>query len=866
MNRAKRERRGRAGERTTMAETAVAAVLSKFGELAASEAKVLLEVGDDMMMLRDRLEWLQAFLRDADRKRRTGTDQLTRVWVRQTRDVAFQAEDALDEFFHQVDLESQGYQRWKKWHKYLTGCWTQIVVRYEMSVRLKKINSRLDQISGNQKEYKIENTPLATLVSCTTAASAWRDSYKNAVGLQKEEERLKEKLLCKDHPQIMFFSILGESGVGKTTLSRIIFHNVEVQNHFEIRVWYNMPPDSTTEDLLQQIYKRAHQNTRTQQHQLEEGSSDIANMLRHHLANKKYLLVIVGISSKTMLNCVRASLPDDNNNSRVVLVFDTENEEVAWRADAMNKKGTNGIHLLRRLDEEQSGQLFCSRACRKYPSDERENMSKYNKIVYNITGGYPLALVVLAGLLRFKEKPGQWGAVLQQLMSGPAMEEAQDGEGSQLARSVMFQEECIKWKQANLSTITTIERVFWASFEDLSNELKSCFLYLAAFSKGTFLSADTIVRMWMAEGFIKPQKGKTIEELGYNYVKELAQRCLIQVTAMDEAGGIKKIIVHRSLHGFLHSEARESGFIDFHDMHDVFVAPSVRRLSFMSFEGGYTSFTNKFHKLRSFICWAKEKDRSNNDSGGVNKERWHDLKFLRGSNLLRVMYIWRLRLKELPNEIGDRIHLRYLRVNSKDLKELPSSIKGLLNLQTLDIRDTQVEKVHQSFWKIKTLRHVIAENLTLPASIKEELDELQTLHGVKPTEEVWNQQNCPLLKMTKLRSLELHGFVHASHGAALETALGLMHLLGHLKLKGDEIPSCVFTGQRLQYLQTLLLDGTVQWPTIDAFNDLRIVRPNLVQLSLTNTNDAPKVIQEELRKVGFNRSPSQPIYQLSYEH
>jgi hypothetical protein len=79
-----------------MAEAAITAVLSKFGELAMSEANLLAQVGDD------RLEWLQAFIRDADRKRRTGTDGLTRVWVRQTRDVAFQVEDALDEFFHQV--------------------------------------------------------------------------------------------------------------------------------------------------------------------------------------------------------------------------------------------------------------------------------------------------------------------------------------------------------------------------------------------------------------------------------------------------------------------------------------------------------------------------------------------------------------------------------------------------------------------------------------------------------------------------------------------------------------------------------------------------------------------------------------------
>jgi hypothetical protein len=86
-----------------MAEAAISAALSKLGELAMSEAKILMEVGDNMTLLRDRLEWLQAFIRDADRRRRASTDdQLTRVWVRQTRTVSFQAEDALDEFIYQV--------------------------------------------------------------------------------------------------------------------------------------------------------------------------------------------------------------------------------------------------------------------------------------------------------------------------------------------------------------------------------------------------------------------------------------------------------------------------------------------------------------------------------------------------------------------------------------------------------------------------------------------------------------------------------------------------------------------------------------------------------------------------------------------
>ena len=80
-----------------MAETAITTVLAKVAELVAWEAAVLLEVGDDVRLLRDKLEWLHTFIRDADRRRRLRDDEFVAVWVRQTRDVAFEAEDALDE-------------------------------------------------------------------------------------------------------------------------------------------------------------------------------------------------------------------------------------------------------------------------------------------------------------------------------------------------------------------------------------------------------------------------------------------------------------------------------------------------------------------------------------------------------------------------------------------------------------------------------------------------------------------------------------------------------------------------------------------------------------------------------------------------
>ncbi|XP_047050620.1 putative disease resistance RPP13-like protein 3 [Lolium rigidum] len=620
-----------------------------------------------------------------------------------------------------------------------------------------------------------------------------RDDYQYAVGLDHDVNNLEEMLFHKDHPELMFISIVGESGVGKSTLAYVIRDNMK--GRFDVSLYYIVYNNFNTESLLQEVYQIVQEEiwegrgiSRT-----EEGT-DIGVKLHNLLASKTFLLIIKGISSKTKLNCLKASLPDDNNGSRVVLIQDTENEEVAWHANSMNKESMNAIHMLSRLDTERSWQLFCLRVLRKDVSDEKEKMRKYDKVVYDITGGYPLAIVILAGLLRFKERPGQWEAVLRHLRAGTSTGLEQGHEGPATS-------------QAGLSTTSTIERVFWASFEDLPNELKSCLLYFVTYPKNTHPTADGLVKKWMAEGFLRPHKGKTMEELGHDYLKELVLRCLVQVEGMHECGAIEYVGIHQNLVDLLQSEAHEAGFFEVHDIYNSFVPPSEQHIS---------------------------------DS------TWYNLKFLCGSKFLRVMDVRGVRIKKLPKEIGDLIHLRYLCVHCPTLGYLPSSIKRLFNLQTLDIRTTRVDKIHPCFWKIKTLRHVVAEELTLPNVLAEELDELQTLFGVKPAEEGEWEQSSPLLKMTKLRLLKLTGLVHTKHGAALESALRKMSSLRQLGLQSDQIPSCVFTAPSLRYLELVNLQGNVQWP--EAALNLAVVRPNLVRVALQDSGELPQRISDELKR------------------
>jgi hypothetical protein len=91
-----------------MAEAVIGSLVGKLQELAMSEARAMVAVNDDIRSLRDKLMWLQAFLRDAEPRRRVQNDELIRVWLQQTRSAVFDSEDAVDQYELQVDLSRFG--------------------------------------------------------------------------------------------------------------------------------------------------------------------------------------------------------------------------------------------------------------------------------------------------------------------------------------------------------------------------------------------------------------------------------------------------------------------------------------------------------------------------------------------------------------------------------------------------------------------------------------------------------------------------------------------------------------------------------------------------------------------------------------
>ncbi|CAD6235205.1 unnamed protein product [Miscanthus lutarioriparius] len=811
-----------------MAETAITTVLAKVAELVAWEAAVLLEVGDDVRLLRDKLEWLHTFIRDADRRRRLRDDEFVAVWVRQTRDVVFEAEDALDDFLHRAG-------RRRRTATLGSGCavgwwWSgrcagQVALRHDLSWRIRQIRKRLDEISENRAVYSIEHTPApAWAASSATTLAAWDDLEEYTVGLDKYSDMLKEQLLDDSVPARALVPIAGESSIGKTTLARKVYQSLEVRNHFEIRTWTVLPHKCRAADVLRDIHRQMTNQLRRAPSASKQAAEDacdgdkaigtgkdINNQLHKSMTGWRYLVVVDGSVSVTDWNSLRASLPDEGNGSRVLLITDPEGLEVVGLGHAGH---TYDPIELTRLSPESTYEVFRRRVFGARGDCPGRYKSRYYQDVFRITRGLPLSIVVLAGILRSKELPAEWDEVMAQL-APPAREQQHRGGSSSNS-----------WP-----------RIMSRAFDDLPHHLKSCFLYLAAMRESTPVDAQRLVRLWVAEGFVRPRRGSTMEEVGQGYLKELISRCMVQLVDKDDFGAVQTVVVHDRLQAFAQDEAQEASFIESHDSTDVLAPATVRRLAVLnSTTDRYVQLSNALPKLRSIICDFVEVRRVRSSSNIIHTG---DLGFLHASKFLRVIDIQGLELKKLPNEIGSMIHIRYLGLQCGDLEKLPSTIGNLVNLQSLILGGRHVLEVPAAFWRIPTLRHVVAL-FTLPSRALGDLHSLQTLHGVRPRG--WGGDYNPLGKAANLRFLELRELT-AEHTDALEAALESLDLLEHLELRGDPLPSSVFSIPSLRRLQSLKLIGAMDAPEgPSGAEDVRYIRPNLTRLSMWNTEVGQKFV------------------------
>ncbi|KAJ3678480.1 hypothetical protein LUZ60_002283 [Juncus effusus] len=710
-----------------MAEQIVSHVLSKLEDLLIREYFFLKGVTQQVELVKIHLRQMQSFLRDEEEKKNKG-DNRTRQWVRDVREVAFEIENAIDNYVVQIHNVTAKHVRIGK------RSVVKIVALFKLGDKISKIQENIRTISESRNNLGIKNLGedageekpfLKTIVVPDI-------DNEEIVGFEDDRKTIIDALVNDaENKKRQVLSIVGVGGLGKTTLAHKVYNNPRVKELFDLRIWLSISQDFKPIDVLRKLYEKATGNSRMS---VEEAEAYLAE-LNKSLSNKRYLIVLDDAWTDDVFDYLNVGFPDVGNASRVIIT--TRNLDVA--------PDPTGVFKLPFLKKEESLELLLKNALQtpnlltNCPNELRDVAEKLADKCH----GLPLAIVVLGRLLSKKPcEPALWSQVWKNL--------DWYGDG----------QKCIN--------------ILASSYHDLPYYLQSCFRYLACFPEDHVIEAESLLKMWIAEGFMDHNKKGTLEEKAERCLEELAQRSLVQNVKRDYDGSIEYFRVHDLLRDLAIHESEENDFL------------------FMCNKENTQTDLNKSRRVVIHNNHKVESQNQNLENIVIPNVR----SFLNFDREVRIGIRYPLlrvselkgsaNLTKLPEELKSMIHLRYLGLEDTELEQLPETIGCLQNLQTINIWNTNVEKIPSSLWGIQALRHVTFTYRGLPGPPPSaNLVNLQTL-GYVSVPESWrdglphlklsqsNNKNCLLLQLhVTLNDKRLPGPPPSANLVNLQTLQGI---------------------------------------------------------------------------------------------
>ncbi|KAK9141809.1 hypothetical protein Syun_011209 [Stephania yunnanensis] len=793
------------------AEAIVSVTVEKLADLLIQEVSFLYGVKDQVRWIHRELKRMQSFLRDADNKQES--DERIKNWVLEIRDVAFDAEDVIDTHMY-VEAHKQHRRRLVKVVKFIND----MVAHYKVGKEIERIKSRIKEISESTAVYGIQTSSraagegdqlLSRMKERRRSSPHADEAY--IIGVEEDVKMLESWMVDDRRRQLSFGSIVGMGGLGKTTLAKKVYNSRAVIDRFDCRAWVYVSQDYKARDLLQEIWNIV-TNSSGERFTLQQ----LERELYEFLIGKRYLIVMDDVWTSEVWESVEAAFPGSQMGSRVL--FTTRNRDVALCADPRSL-----IHQPRLLSDEDSWGLFLSKIFNRKDRCP-PNLEQVGKQIVNKCGGLPLAIVVVGGLLSRKEASyGVWSRVLQR----------------------------ISW-QLNQDE-TKCSQILALSYNDLPYYLKRCFVYIGVYPEDSEICVGRMVRSWIAEGLVEKRGSELLEDIAEDYVEELIDRSLIQVSQRRFNGKAKKCRMHDLLRDLSLLKADEAGVL--HAGDDIestqSIRSKVRRYVARSISAVDSSSLHYLHSFLCFLSWQQVGDDEEIRKfleGGV-----HD----KGFRLLRVLDLEGMHFPKIPDALGELIHLRYLGLRKTSGCELPSSLVKLRNLQTLDLKNSKINTSQCAIWKLQQLRHLYLNGdwssiITYPysSSSSSSLAELQTLWGVYVDKE--NRINGMLAKSTNLRKLSVHGDL-MSQGDSLSEWLIELDRLEVLMLKPVKVDGIEYGLPQLKsltnskHMYRLHLEGRISGNLIGS-NEFP---PNLTMLTLywCELEEDPMRVLEKLQNL-----------------
>ncbi|KAF7043703.1 hypothetical protein CFC21_053027 [Triticum aestivum] len=701
------------------------------------------------------------------------TDELVKSWIGEVRNVAYHVEDVMDKYsYHALQLKEEGFLK-----KFFIKATHYVKVFSEIANNVVDVEKEI-QLVIQMKDQWLQPSQLDANTLAEMERQRSQDGFpefvkdEDLVGIE-DNRILLTKWLYSEEQENTVITVSGMGGLGKSTLVSNVYEREKI--NFSANAWIVVSQVYTVDALLRKLLWKIGY---TEQPSSQMDVHDLKKEIQKRLENRKYLIVLDDVWEQEVYFQIRDAF-QNLQGSRII---------ITTRKDHVAGISPSDRHLeLQPLSNSDAFDLFCRRAF----YNQRGHMcpKDFEIIAASIVErchGLPLAIVTIGSLLSSRPRLDIWTQKYNQLRS-------------------------------ELSNNDHVRAIFNLSYHDLSDDLRNCFLYCSLFPEDHPMPRDSLVRLWVAEGFVVSKEKNTPEVVAEGNLMELIHRNMLEVVETDELGRVSTCKMHDIVRELAISVAKEERFASANDQREMIqMDKDVRRLSACGWKEN-TALTLKFPRLRTVVSL-----------GVISSSPGMLSSILSESSYLSVLELQDSEITEVPASIGHLFNLRYIGLRRTKVKSLPDSVENLSNLHTLDIKQTKIEKLPRGIVKIRKLRHLLADRyadekqtefryfmgMHAPKELSN-LEELQTLETVESSNNLAEQ----LKKLMQLSSLWIDN-ISAADCALLFATLSDMPLLSSLLLSAkDENETLCFealkpksTDLRKLIIRGQWAKGTLNWP------------------------------------------------------
>lgn len=560
--------------------------------------------------------------------------------------------------------------------------------------------------------------------------------------------------------------IYGIAGSGKTILAQYVCEYEKEDGHFSPVMWVDVSQSFSVDKIYRQMLEGAIGRPSYKYQNLDA----LENKLKAELRDKRFLLALDGLQSDVAQqerDQVRNTLNFGKRGSKILVT--------ALSKDAAMSLGAKSPVEISEMDDNDFLDLFMHYALDGVRVLDSQKLQKLHSIGRGIANK----------LRRLPVAARRVGDRLCKNLDASSWQKIRDNE----------------------VPCTDIIQEQWRSYQKLNEQVRRCFAYCSMFPRNYRFKRNALVKLWMAEGFIKTSNGQKMEDIGEKYFEDLKSWSFIKSEGKLADSDDEWFTIPDMLHELAEMVAGNDCLRVLGDEVEVFRS-DVRHLFITSSNAmKYKHDIYKMKKLRTLIISA-------DGSRGITEQVLE--RMLKELKKLRVVQTYLDQDRVIvPESACGLKHLRFLSILGSHIRQVKLSTEfgKLYHLQTLEFPlsyylDLNCSNVKRMSSQLINLRSISSPYVDLGIPYVEDLKQLQELSHFKVRkEEAYRLKQ--LMKQNNLRgSLKISGLESVeSKEKALEANLTEKKCLTTLSLEWHAYHASYVKADKDLQLQVEILDG-----------------------------------------------------------